>query len=49
MIEVLQERTAEAGSAMQLSRQQMQESVGLARKRAAASTPSMVLSPRSPT
>jgi methyl-accepting chemotaxis protein len=31
MIEVLQERTAEAGSAMQLSRQQMQESVGLAR------------------
>ncbi|HGE8266946.1 TPA: methyl-accepting chemotaxis protein [Aeromonas hydrophila] len=32
MIEVLQERTAEAGSAMQLSRQQMQESVGLARE-----------------
>ncbi|GJA55138.1 methyl-accepting chemotaxis protein [Aeromonas caviae] len=32
MIEVLQERTAEAGSAMQLSRQQMQESVELARE-----------------
>ncbi|MFC5707781.1 methyl-accepting chemotaxis protein [Aeromonas eucrenophila] len=32
MIEVLQERTAEAGSAMQLSRQQMQNSVGLARE-----------------
>ncbi|WP_421218559.1 methyl-accepting chemotaxis protein [Aeromonas jandaei] len=32
MIEVLQARTAEAGSAMQLSRQQMQESVGLARE-----------------
>ncbi|MGE6109776.1 methyl-accepting chemotaxis protein [Aeromonas sobria] len=32
MIEVLQERTAEAGNAMQLSRQQMQESVGLARE-----------------
>ncbi|MFM5878649.1 methyl-accepting chemotaxis protein [Aeromonas sanarellii] len=32
MIEVLQERTAEAGNAMQLSRQQMQESVELARE-----------------
>ena len=32
MIEVLQERTAEAGSAMQLSRQQMQSSVELARE-----------------
>ena len=32
MIEVIQERTAEAGSAMQLSRQQMQESVELARE-----------------
>ncbi|MGY6037623.1 methyl-accepting chemotaxis protein [Aeromonas sp. AE23HZ002T15] len=32
MIEVLQERTAEAGNAMQLSRQQMQNSVGLARE-----------------
>ncbi|MFQ2503064.1 methyl-accepting chemotaxis protein [Aeromonas caviae] len=32
MIEVLQERTAEAGRAMQLSRQQMQESVELARE-----------------
>ena len=32
MIEVLQERTAQAGNAMQLSRQQMQESVGLARE-----------------
>ncbi|MCH7370628.1 methyl-accepting chemotaxis protein [Aeromonas sp. MR16] len=32
MIEVLQERTAEAGSAMQLSRQQMQDSVDLARE-----------------
>ena len=32
MIEVLQERTAEAGSAMQLNRQQMQESVELARE-----------------
>ncbi|KFN18935.1 methyl-accepting chemotaxis protein [Aeromonas bestiarum] len=31
MIELLQSRAAEAGSAMQLSRQQMQESVGLAR------------------
>ena len=32
MIALLQERTAEAGNAMQLSRQQMQESVGLARE-----------------
>ncbi|WP_421282007.1 methyl-accepting chemotaxis protein [Aeromonas taiwanensis] len=32
MIEVLQERTAEAGNAMQLSRQQMQSSVELARE-----------------
>jgi len=31
MIELLQSRAAEAGTAMQLSRQQMQESVGLAR------------------
>ncbi|WP_265535562.1 methyl-accepting chemotaxis protein, partial [Pseudomonas saponiphila] len=31
MIELLQSRAAEAGSAMQLSRQQMQASVGLAR------------------
>jgi methyl-accepting chemotaxis protein len=31
MIELLQSRAAEAGNAMQLSRHQMQESVGLAR------------------
>ncbi len=49
MIEVLQERTAEAGNAMQLSRQQMQESVELAREAGAASTASTVPSPRSPT